>query len=305
MNYAYCRASRLIQEVSCAVQEDMIRTYAERSIGESIDKVITDEDTSGRVFPFAERDGGGWLMHAVQPGDRVFFAKVDRLSRRTIDTLSVLKTFDKKGIKVHVVDFGGRSLDLEDPMSFALVSFMAVFAEVEGMKIAARTAEAHEFIGASGRPISQMIPPGMQRKHKRVGERKEQPYFVWNPKECAIVREIYERLESKTVSLQALARDFYSRDLRCPTAGYGWATLKRGTGSGAHWGDNRIRKAYRWYSCLLQLGLDIEIYPATDIAAVMWSWRKTVPFPKSLEVWAEVDPEGLKKAWEARKKLPY
>ncbi len=91
MNYAYTRASLLIQAITCDMQEANIRAHADR-IDQPIDRVFTDQGASGRTLRLSERPEGYRLLHTVQRGDHVFFSNIDRMGRGTVD---ILQTIDK------------------------------------------------------------------------------------------------------------------------------------------------------------------------------------------------------------------
>lgn len=297
MNYAYCRASTIVQETSCAVQADMLRQRAERD-GEKLDHVFTDEDTSGRVFPFLERQAAQQLMKVVQPGDHVHIHKIDRLGRSTIDVLSTITMLMNRGVHLHVLDFGGQIMNLEGATGFAMVAMQAVFAELAGGLIRERTKEALKYRRDRGMPVNGFSPYCMRRKKRRTAAGNHEPYDVWDESECQDIREIYRRVHDNHEALYRVAIDF-AKQGRLTANGKPWARAPKR--EGRPWRDDRVRRTYYWYTCLRELGLDVESTPIAVVTMFSTAWR-AAKCPKSLGQWRTGDAAGLKKFVERVKK---
>ncbi len=300
MNYAYARSSGIRQEMSCPVQADAMRSYA-ATFQETIDEVFSDAAVSGFETEFFTRPEARRLMAVLQPGDHVYVHKIDRMGRQTVDILQVIEWFRRRRVSLHIVDFGGHALDLETPAGFVMIAIQAVFAEFEAKRIGERVRHAISYRARMGLPTINVTPPGMQRLYRRdpVPSVKVQITYGWHSRECDIVRELHRRVIPPGRGFQPIAEDFCRRQLRSPPngrkEGFLWS-YDRGRGPEPRWTDGRLRKAYRWYCCLLEFGLDIESYPANDVAAIMHPWSSVQPKPRSLAEWAQQEPQSFQAA---------
>lgn len=68
--------------------------------------------------------------------------KLDRLFRNAMNCLAQVEEWQRKGIVLHLVDFGGQSLDTSSAMGKMMLTMMAGIAEMERNIIAERTAAA-------------------------------------------------------------------------------------------------------------------------------------------------------------------
>ncbi len=289
MNYAYCRASKIIQETSCAVREDRIRQATDQA-GEKLNRAFTDEDTSGRVYPFLDREAAKQLMAVVKPGDHVHVYKIDRLGRNTVDILNTITMFMNREVHLHVLDFGGQAVNLEGATGFAMVAMQAVFAEVEARRISERTREALKYRRERGKPVNAHSPYGMRRRKRRTVNGNHEPYDEWDAQECQDIREIHRRVTENRESVYQVAIDF-TKQGRLTVKGKPWARAPKRAGGA--WRDERVRRAFNWYSCLRELGLDVESTSVAVAAVFSSAWRKARA-PRSIKQWHGADPEGLR-----------
>jgi DNA invertase Pin-like site-specific DNA recombinase len=97
-----------------------------------------DEGVSGSV-PLAKRAGGGALLKAARPGDKILVAKLDRLFRSVADAAVTLADWAKGEIQLVAL---AENLDMGSPYGRALAHMASVFAELERELIRDRTKSA-------------------------------------------------------------------------------------------------------------------------------------------------------------------
>jgi putative DNA-invertase from lambdoid prophage Rac len=106
--YGYTRVSTERQAdegESLDVQRRQIDGYAMMK-GLEIGHVFVERGVSGSTH-LNERPQGAALLAALEPGDVVVTAKLDRMFRSALDALDVLAQLKKRGISLHMVDLGG------------------------------------------------------------------------------------------------------------------------------------------------------------------------------------------------------
>ena len=287
-NYAYARASTIVQETSCAVQEDLMCQAIEQC-SEILDRAFIDEDTSGRVYPFLDREAAKQLMAVVKPGDHVHVHKLDRLGRSTVDILNTITAFMNRSVHLHVLDFGGQALNLEGATGFAMVAMQAVFAEVEAKRISERTKEALKYRRDRGMPVNAHSPFGMRRKKRKRPSGKHEPYDEWDAGECQDIREIYRRVRENGERVYHIAIEF-AKQGRKTANGKPWARPPKR--EGGVWRDGRVRRVFNWYTCLRGLKMDVESAPVATVAVFSSYWRRAKA-PRNLSQWRSADPDGL------------
>lgn len=93
------------------------------------------------------------LLNYAREGDIVVVTKLDRIGRSTVQVLSTLDYFRSKNIGFKTLDGQIDTTKKDDPMAMALVSLLAVFAELERNLIRSRTIEGKQAKGMlQGRP---------------------------------------------------------------------------------------------------------------------------------------------------------
>src|SRR3954454_13765123 len=106
--YGYTRVSTERQAdegESLDVQQRQIGGYAMMK-GLEIGRVFVERGVSGSTH-LNERPQGAALLAALEPGDVVVTAKLDRMFRSALDALDVLQHLKARGISLHMVDLGG------------------------------------------------------------------------------------------------------------------------------------------------------------------------------------------------------
>ena len=217
--WGYTRGSTKKQELTCEVQEDLIRQRAAELEAEGtcvFSYCFKDPATSGKKVLFNARQGGKLLMVAIKPGDHVIFWKLDRIGRKLLDIVTTLEYFVKMNVSVHVLDHGKLALDLTSAVGKMIVTFLAGFTEYEATLISERTKEALDFRRVNGMKVSPGPPPGC-RLERQVVEIKGQKVLKMVPvrdeKETAMIHEIDSRLKAGE-PIWSILKDFKARKLR-------------------------------------------------------------------------------------------
>ncbi len=145
-----------------------VSTTTHDQTNENQKKAITDrgfavdhwyaEETSGTI-PALERQQFLAMMRATKEGDTVICTMLDRLGRNSLDILSTVESFKKRGVSLRVMQLDG--VDLTSPTGKLLVGVLACLAEMERDNIVQRVTQGIARAKAEGviigPPLS--IPP--------------------------------------------------------------------------------------------------------------------------------------------------
>ena len=134
MNIAYLRVSHQesLNGTSLEVQEKKCRAFAELH-GFSIDKVYS-EVVSGGV-EFRKRPVFQRILLNLKSGSKLVVSRLDRLSRKVIDTLKLVDDFKKEHKEICITDIGNIHTD---GVSKIFVTILASLAEIERENISIR-----------------------------------------------------------------------------------------------------------------------------------------------------------------------
>lgn len=92
------------------------------------DDLYTDRGVSGAR---AHRAGLDQALSALQEGDTLVIATLDRLGRSTQNMLSLATELKERGINLRVLNLGGGNVDTATPMGQMMFTVMAGLAEME------------------------------------------------------------------------------------------------------------------------------------------------------------------------------
>jgi len=218
---AYLRVSTEEQSnngLSLPAQESAIRGYAQLR-GLDLIETITDAGISG-ARPLATRPGGKRLLQLLSEGvaTNVLVYKLDRAFRSAADCLATLEAWRRKGIRLHVVDLGGATLDSETASGKFFLTILAAVSEMEKNLISERTRSILQWKKSNG----QIYGP------EPFGYRREGDRLVPVSQELEALTLI-RQLRAEGYSLRAIARELEKNGI--PT--------KRG---GVRWSPEAIRK---------------------------------------------------------------
>jgi len=203
----YLRCSSAEQAESglgLADQEGRCRAYAEMR-GLQVVEVVTEAGVSGGKR--LETRPGGSRVLALTGGRRpqvrhVIALKLDRCFRSAADALAVTAAWNKRRVTLHLVDFGGSSLDLSSAMGRMFLTMAAGFAELERGLVSERTRAALAVKRQRGEYTGGEPP---------FGYRVEDGVLVEDEDEREVLALICE-LRGEGLSFQAIADALNARD---------------------------------------------------------------------------------------------
>jgi len=104
------------------------------------------EDKCSGAIPFFERNGGKETLNLIDKGilKDLYVWQIDRLGRDLRDILNTIHFFNEKGICIHFVSQGLRTLQpggQENPISKMVISILGVVGEMERSQIKERQLE--------------------------------------------------------------------------------------------------------------------------------------------------------------------
>ena len=119
-------------------QERTIRGYAMHKGVTAYDlHIYQDAGVSGSKH-LSWRPAGRDLLEAVQPGDTVIAAKLDRMFRNSLDALKTYTDFKQRGIHLVLFDLGVEPITNDSGISKLIFQIMSAFADHERERIGER-----------------------------------------------------------------------------------------------------------------------------------------------------------------------
>lgn len=146
---SYCQ----LKGTSLSEQKRAIELYAQRDDVELVDLVI-DGNVKGEI-PLEHRPCGRAIVDAINAGkvDVVVVTKIDRAFRSTSDCLINAERWEKLGVFLVILDYGGMLIDTRTPAGKFFLVMMAGAAEFEKNMIKERTASGRAARKAEGKSI--------------------------------------------------------------------------------------------------------------------------------------------------------
>jgi len=151
--YGYLRVSSDAQAVSgLGLDAQLQRIHAKQgglqAAGVTIGSVYRDEAVSAARHAMRDRPAGSALDAAVQAGDHVCIAMLDRAFRSQRDAVVTLEAWLSRGVTVHLLDIGA---DTSTPIGQLTVGILAAVAQWESQRIGERIREAKAAQRRAGR----------------------------------------------------------------------------------------------------------------------------------------------------------
>jgi putative DNA-invertase from lambdoid prophage Rac len=161
--HGYCRVSSPGQEKdgqSLDVQHDAIAAYAQaKGLGEVA--FYIDGGVSGSI-PIADRPAGGKLVERVRRGDHVVMTRINRGFRNLFDFLHRFESWIEHDVHLHIIDFGGNSIDPRTTMGKMIFRVLAVIAEMERDMIGENIRGSVRHMRARGLYHNKCVPHGFR-----------------------------------------------------------------------------------------------------------------------------------------------
>lgn len=199
--YAYCRVSTAQQAEEGISLDEQQRRIDAQAMAENwpITERFVERGVSGSV-PINERPQGAKLLAAVEPGDIVIAAKLDRMFRSALDALTVISDFQARGVSLWLLDIGG---DVSgNGIAKLMLTILSAFAEFERDRIRERILAAKAQLRAEGRSLGGKRPFGY-----RV---EEDGKLVADPEEQRAIAEM-RRLRQRGRSYREIAETLQKR----------------------------------------------------------------------------------------------
>lgn len=189
--YGYSRVSTTEQATDRGSLDDQQRRIEGAAMirGERLTRVFTDPGVSGSV-DLSLRPAGADLLAAIQPGDVVIAAKMDRMFRSARDALATVERLRERGVRLILADMGTDPVT-ENGASKLFFTMLAAFAEFERTRIAERVTDGKRAKRAKGGHTGGSAPLG-----KRVVGTGRDARLEDDPTETALLarlRELRER----------------------------------------------------------------------------------------------------------------
>lgn len=133
MNVLYTRISTIDQKTD------------RQRVNENQYKLVIEDKCSGAI-PFFEREGGKEILKLINKNilTELTVWEIDRLGRNLMGILSTIQFFNEKGIAIHFINQGLKTLDAtgkENVISKMIISILGVVSEMERNQIKERQKE--------------------------------------------------------------------------------------------------------------------------------------------------------------------
>ena len=123
----------------------VLQSTDRQRIDESQFDLLLEDKCSGTI-PFFDRPSGSKIKELCDDGvlTQVSVLQIDRLGRNMLDILNTIHYFSKKGVSIHFISQGLRTLEddgTENPISKMMISILGVVSEMEKNMISERRNE--------------------------------------------------------------------------------------------------------------------------------------------------------------------
>ena len=224
---AYARVStsqQLAFGVSLEAQQERLTAYCKMA-GLQLVNTFREEGVSASLA-LSERPAGSQLLAALSGGVcHAVTLKLDRLFRQAEEALRQTRLWDRESVSLHLVDFGGTSLNSASAVGRMMIGLLAGFAEFERDLIAERTTAAlnHK---KHHRQVFNHSPYGF----RRVGD-----VLVPEEQEQTIVGQI-QHLRAEGMTLASIADTLNQTGVSTKRVGGKWypSTINNILGSSMH-----------------------------------------------------------------------
>ena len=195
--YGYCRVSTDQQRDSGISLDEQQRKIEARCIenGWHLERVYVDAGVSGST-PLSRRPEGARLLRAVQAGDVVIAAKMDRTFRSALDALQTIADFKRRRIGLWLLDLGNDCSG--NGISELIMTVLAAVAQFERGLISERIKDAKRNLRRSGKHQGGTRPFGW-RFGRANGHGRARELIPYSEEQAAIADIIAMRSEGRSL----------------------------------------------------------------------------------------------------------
>jgi DNA invertase Pin-like site-specific DNA recombinase len=186
--------------------------------GLEIAHTIEEPEVSAYAVPMGERNGGAELLRLLKSKRvrHVVAQRLDRLFRNTADCLATVRRWTRVGVRLHLADQGGCSLDCSTSTGWFMLTVLAGCAQLERDLISERTSQGMRRHQQNGRHMGGRVPFGFRLEGGRlvpVPEEREQ-----------VGRIVSLRLQGW--SLRGIADELSRKNIECRGGRWSHQTVK-------------------------------------------------------------------------------
>lgn len=159
--------------------------------GYMLANIEPDRITSASKINFFDRTNGGLIGRLAQAGDVILVDKMNRIFRSLADFVNTQKDLDNRGILLEIGDCCFCS-DPNNPFYRAMITMMALFAEMESAQISMRIKQAFDRRQEAGADTCHKMPYGVitVRMVKEGYGEKPLKFRQWQPWERAMMNAV-------------------------------------------------------------------------------------------------------------------
>lgn len=260
--YSYSRVSTEQQKNSHDRIADQMRELVAKllaagcELGEHVQ-----EEESAVSTRWNERPGFTRLMRLMDPGDHLIIEAKDRLERDEwgIEMLVCLRWMERRKIILHCLMNGGNAIDLSDDREQMLAHLESIQASQYAKHLKSRVKEGVFYRKVNGLCYHRKQPLGKRQIElpKAPGQKKAYKAWVWDEKQCSLLREIVRMREKEGMTFEQIGRTLRDRGERTQN-GEQWTTpYYSNQTKSTRWSIHTVRIAYRDIKRLQEHGIDI------------------------------------------------
>lgn len=170
-------------------------------------KIQPDLVTSAAKVNFFDRASGSTIGRLAQSGDVILVDKMDRIFRSLTDFCNTQKDLDERGILLEIGDCAFCS-DPANPFYRAMISMMAMFAEMESRQKSIRVKDVFRRRLDAGADIHYNVPYGTMLIRRRRAGWGEKPLLFreWDTYARAIQNSICQKADLEGWSLERVTK---------------------------------------------------------------------------------------------------
>ena len=212
---------------SIPAQEERIKLYYEMRVKDEesdLAKAIYDrvyaEPNAQSAFskPFKQRPVGKLLYQQMQPGDHLIIDKIDRLWRDQHDFMVTIRHFQERGIRLHVVNFLGSSIDADSTAGWLLLSQVVLFSELESLTKSDRVRAARSRMRAQGLHDGAQIPFFLELRggdrRKKFGGGKKVFFRPWYEEAILLLKLNHDKPSKEIAEIMQAASEAGNWDVK-------------------------------------------------------------------------------------------